>query len=314
MEELQTDDNHPPTGLDIEMINYLNLDGDGEEQSHRKDDAKWERQPSLDADGNHCPMDVYHRKEEDAKGERQPSPDANGEHSPTDVSDKKEDAKGVQRPSADADEELSDIDVDLKGLSSAKDEGKTSSDLRVPVDFDITSLEKFCKEASRSFFNETGLVSHQINSYNDFISHGLQELIDSLGEISVEPDYDPSNKAGAWKHATVKFGRVELGMPEFLADNGDLDDENLKLKPKHARLQKMTYASSMKVEITVEVSMLLQSYLPCSYCWNGLRGLHPLPYHLGFMVGLVSGIHPSWYPSQVVSSSSPGNAFLFRCA
>jgi hypothetical protein len=32
-------------------------------------------------------------------------------------------------------------------------------------------------------------------------------------------------------------------------------------------------------------------------CWNGLRGLHPLPYHLGFMVGLVSGVPPSWYQS-----------------
>jgi hypothetical protein len=28
-------------------------------------------------------------------------------------------------------------------------------------------------------------------------------------------------------------------------------------------------------------------------CWNGLKGLHPLPYHLGFMIGLTSGVPPS---------------------
>jgi hypothetical protein len=28
-------------------------------------------------------------------------------------------------------------------------------------------------------------------------------------------------------------------------------------------------------------------------CWNGLRELHPLPYHLDFMVGLASGVPPS---------------------
>jgi hypothetical protein len=27
--------------------------------------------------------------------------------------------------------------------------------------------------------------------------------------------------------------------------------------------------------------------------WNSLRGIHPLSYHLGFMVGLASGVPPS---------------------
>jgi len=151
------------------------------------------------------------------------------------------------------------MDVDLKEILPEEDEGKgkASSDLpsHVPVDFDVASLEKFCKEASRSFFSETGLVSHQINSYNHFVSHGLQELFDSFGEITVEPDYDPSNKDGAWKHATVKFGRVKLGEPVFMVDNSDLEQQDLKFKPRHARLQKMTYASRMNVEMTVQVRM-----------------------------------------------------------
>ncbi|CAM0911137.1 unnamed protein product [Alopecurus aequalis] len=169
-------------------------------------------------------------------------------------------AKGEQQTSPDADAGQCPMDVDLKGIPSVEDEGKVkpSSNPRpqVPIDMSVESLEKFCKEAARSFFNKIGLISHQINSYNDFVSHGLQELFDSREEITVEPDYDPSKKLDAWRHATIKFGRVKLERPEFWADNSDLDEQTLKLKPVHARLQNMTYSSKMNVEMTVQVYSL----------------------------------------------------------
>ncbi|XP_044961868.1 DNA-directed RNA polymerases IV and V subunit 2-like [Hordeum vulgare subsp. vulgare] len=171
----------------------------------------------------------------------------------------KQDAKGEQQPFGG----LSPMDVGLKGIPSVVDEGKvkSSSDpsAQVPIDFNSASLEKFCKEAARSFFTEKGLISHQINSYNDFISHELQELFDSLGEITVEPDYDPSKRVGDWRHAAVKFGRVELEKPMFWADNSDLDEQKLTLKPVHARLQKMTYSSKINIEMTVQVYTLNES-------------------------------------------------------
>ncbi|XP_047073529.1 DNA-directed RNA polymerases IV and V subunit 2-like [Lolium rigidum] len=174
----------------------------------------------------------------------------------------KEDAKGGQQPSPDSDADSGQcpMDVDLKVIPPVEDEGEIKSSTvpraQVPIDMSVESLEKFCKEAARSFFSERGLISHQINSYNDFVSHGLQELFDSLGETTVEPDYDPSKKMGAWRHATIKFGRVKLGKPEFWADNSDLDEQALKLKPVHARLQNMTYSSKINVEMTVQVYSL----------------------------------------------------------
>ncbi|WVZ94879.1 LOW QUALITY PROTEIN: hypothetical protein U9M48_040715, partial [Paspalum notatum var. saurae] len=160
-------------------------------------------------------------------------------------------------------EKQSAIVVDLKGIPCVEDEGKGKDPpdvhMQVPIDFSMASLEKFCKEASRSFFSENGLASHQINSYNAFVSHGLQELFDSIGQITVEPDYDPSKKDGDWKHATIKFGRVELEEPVFMVENGDLEQQDLKLKPGHAHLQKMTYASRMNVEMTVQVYILVES-------------------------------------------------------
>lgn len=122
-------------------------------------------------------------------------------------------------------------------------------------------LKSFCKKASISFFEQYGLVSHQINSYNDFIKYRLQNLFDSIGEINVQPGYDPSKKGdGDWKHASVKFGKVKLERPKFWAGNKFTTDdgkESLNLLPHHARLQNMTYSARMIVEIHIQVSRCL---------------------------------------------------------
>ncbi|CAD6259354.1 unnamed protein product [Miscanthus lutarioriparius] len=176
------------------------------------------------------------------------------EDSPIDVNE------GKDSP-IDVNEGQSSMDVDIKGKSSLNDDvnGKSSSEpySNAPIDMSVESLEKFCKEASRSFFDEVGLISHQINSYNEFVSHGLQELFDSLGEVIVEPGYDPSKKgSGGWKHAVIKFGRVKLEKPVFWTGK---DEGSVDFKPWHARLQNMTYASRLKVEVTIQVYSLEKS-------------------------------------------------------
>ncbi|WOL00513.1 hypothetical protein Cni_G09226 [Canna indica] len=127
-------------------------------------------------------------------------------------------------------------------------EGSLESDLS------IKSLENFCKEASGAFLNDRGLIDHQISSYNNFVEHGLQDLINSLGEVVVEPGYDPSKKgAGQWRHASISFGTIRLEKPEFWPERDDVEESSLKLLPKHARLQNMTYSSKLKVEVRVQV-------------------------------------------------------------
>ncbi|KAL5216111.1 hypothetical protein ABZP36_007512 [Zizania latifolia] len=151
--------------------------------------------------------------------------------------------------------------MDIIGSSLDDDgKGKRDSYAQVPIDMSIPSIEKFCKEASRSFFDEISLISHQINSYNEFVAHGLQGLFDSLGEVIVEPSYDPSNRGpGGWRHAIIKFGTVKLEEPVFWAHGYDIDEESLKLKPRHARLQNMTYSSKMKVEVNIQVYSMEKS-------------------------------------------------------
>lgn len=145
----------------------------------------------------------------------------------------------------DLDEEYDDDDDDMMDAPSIRD-------------FDEVFLKNFCRKASASFFKHYGLISHQINSYNDFIKVGIQNVFDSIGEIIVEPGYDPSKKGdNEWRYASIKFGKVTLERPRFWtgdkssADNGS--KQYLEFLPRHARLQNMTYSSRMKVQITKQV-------------------------------------------------------------
>ncbi|XP_009145936.1 DNA-directed RNA polymerases IV and V subunit 2 [Brassica rapa] len=132
-------------------------------------------------------------------------------------------------------------DIDIEEIEAAGE-----VDLR---DLGDPFLQSFCKKAATSFFDEYGLVSHQLNSYNFFIEHGLQSVFESSGEMLVEPSFDPTkNKDHEWRYATVKFGEVSVDKPTLYSD-----DKELVFLPWHARLQNMTYSARMKVNVDVEV-------------------------------------------------------------
>ncbi|KAK6129781.1 hypothetical protein DH2020_036488 [Rehmannia glutinosa] len=143
----------------------------------------------------------------------------------------------------DLDLDYSDSDDELGSAMQGLDEGY---------------LKMFCRKAATSFFEKYGLISHQINSYNDFVKHGIQQVFDSVGEITVEPSFDPSKKGdGDWRYASLKFGKVTLEHPTFFAgekfSSVDGFQEHLKLSPRYARLQNMTYSSRIKVETHLQV-------------------------------------------------------------
>ncbi|KAI3961768.1 hypothetical protein MKW92_043193 [Papaver armeniacum] len=127
-----------------------------------------------------------------------------------------------------------------------------------PIHVSEEILNKFCKDVSVSFFEQYGLINHQIESYNQFVKHGIQKLFDSIPVIEVQPDYDPSKKGqGEWKYANVSLGKVMLDKPMFWTGEKFSKDDNkeqyLKLLPKHARIQNMTYSARMKVSVKLEV-------------------------------------------------------------
>ncbi|KAI3919296.1 hypothetical protein MKW98_030432 [Papaver atlanticum] len=143
------------------------------------------------------------------------------------------------------------------GSVSEKASTSTFTD-QEPINLSEEFLNRFCKDISESFFEEYGLINHQIESYNQFVEHGIQKLFDSIPMITVEPGFDPSKKGeGEWKYANVSFGKVMLDKPMFWTGEKFSKDDNkekyLKLFPRHARLQNMTYSARMKVSVKLEV-------------------------------------------------------------
>ena len=144
------------------------------------------------------------------------------------------------------------------------------------------TINSFCKKASMLFFDEYGLISHQINSYNEFIHSGLQNVFDSFGDLTVEPGYDPSKKGeGDWRYASVKFGKLTLDQPKFWGGEGNLTE--FKMLPRHARLQRMTYSAKMKIDVHVQVKIasLVREHIFHVYCIGLLIDIHvSVDYHI----------------------------------
>ena len=107
-----------------------------------------------------------------------------------------------------------------------------SSTMRVDrsshLDMNMETLERFCKDASQTFFNKFILISHQINS-----SHPPWESIDRTWEGG---------------HATITYEKVKLNKPSFWIERNDQEEECSKLLFRHDRLQNMTYSYKLKVD------------------------------------------------------------------
>jgi DNA-directed RNA polymerase IV and V subunit 2 len=71
------------------------------------------------------------------------------------------------------------MDIDLN------DEEEDPSEILNELGKDM--VKYFCKRAFVMFFDQYGLISHQINSYNQFITSGLQSAFDSFGDLTVMP-------------------------------------------------------------------------------------------------------------------------------
>ncbi|KAF7830355.1 DNA-directed RNA polymerases IV and V subunit 2 [Senna tora] len=139
--------------------------------------------------------------------------------------------------------------------ASDMDIEENDQDLSNIMELGEENLKNFCKKATMLFFDEYGLISHQIDSYNEFINSGLQNVFESFGELIIEPGYDPSKKGeGDWRYASVRFGKVTLDKPTFWGGEGNAKE--FQMLPRHARLQRMTYSSKIKVEVHVQVYIL----------------------------------------------------------
>lgn len=86
----------------------------------------------------------------------------------------------------------------------------------------------------QAFFEEKGLVRQHLDSYNDFIEHQLQEIVDEVKVVL--PDIPGFQ---------IKFGKIKIDKPQIREADGALKE----ITPYQARVRDLTYAADIKLEM-----------------------------------------------------------------
>ena len=84
-----------------------------------------------------------------------------------------------------------------------------------------------------------GVARQHLNSYNEFVTRGLQNIIDEIGEVEIETVSTPYK---------IKFGRITLGSPRVVEIDGSVSS----VLPMEARLRNLTYSAPILLEMTIE--------------------------------------------------------------
>jgi len=96
----------------------------------------------------------------------------------------------------------------------------------------------------KSFFKEKGLVRQHLDSYNEFIDHGIQEVVDETGEISIEIPEMPYS---------IKLGQLWIIDPQSKISGTyitEVDGTKHEIFPMEARFRSLTYAAPLALEMT----------------------------------------------------------------
>jgi len=89
------------------------------------------------------------------------------------------------------------------------------------------------------YFDEIGMVSHQIDTYNNFIEELVPRVISQNSKIEIiHSNFDKT---------IIKFGELIFSSPTFT----EKDTETRQIYPNEARSRGITYQSSMFIDITV---------------------------------------------------------------
>ena len=124
----------------------------------------------------------------------------------------------------------------------------------------ITSED--CWAVISSFFDTKGLVSQQLDSYDEFTRNTIQDIVKENGSVILEQntpynpeeDIDPIIK----RRYEIKFGRVYLARPTHTEGDGT----TVSLYPHEARLRNLTYSGAMLADIENRIMIAKETQAP----------------------------------------------------
>ncbi len=96
----------------------------------------------------------------------------------------------------------------------------------------------------RKYFEEQSFIKSDIDSYNNFIEHELNQIIEENKEI--EPTIIPSNV----DEFKIKFDKIRIIKPEIT----EADGSKRKVTPTEARLRQLTYAAPIFITVSAHIN------------------------------------------------------------
>lgn len=94
------------------------------------------------------------------------------------------------------------------------------------------------------FKDEHVLVKHQLESFNNFISDGIPDVIKEYNPIKIPANYDEESNRFLLEYV-IEFKDIYIGKPVINENNGDV----LPMYPHDAKLRNLTYSSRLYVDI-----------------------------------------------------------------
>ncbi len=96
----------------------------------------------------------------------------------------------------------------------------------------------------KRYLEEHSLVESNITSFNNFVNHRMQEIVDELNESIPEEETE------------IKLGKIKVGKPNII----EVDGSSHLTTPSEARIRGLTYSAPINLEITVKQTGQLESH------------------------------------------------------
>jgi DNA-directed RNA polymerase II subunit RPB2 len=117
-----------------------------------------------------------------------------------------------------------------------------------------------CWTVISSFFESKGLVSQQLDSFDEFVSTTMQELVEENSQLTLDQNNPPHSDDNpiTLRRYEIKFGTVLLSRPAMTEGDGSTQV----MLPQEARLRNLTYSSPLYLEMTKKVSVAVERPVP----------------------------------------------------
>ncbi|MFA5857317.1 MAG: DNA-directed RNA polymerase subunit B'' [Candidatus Pacearchaeota archaeon] len=96
----------------------------------------------------------------------------------------------------------------------------------------------------RRYLEDHSLVESNIVSFNNFLNHRMQEIIDELNESMPKEDIE------------IRLGKIRIGKPAIY----EADGSHHLITPAEARIRGLTYSAPLNVEVTVKQGEQMESH------------------------------------------------------